>query len=175
MRLVKVPRAGAWVFVSLLGVGAMAASYPGGAAELVSDLRDYGTNAERVKQGDLAKRDILDRFAMQNDREELKAQLRGQLARGEVSLSVAADRYAQSLAADPHLLPLFRRAIPGSTDEERVAASLIREVLDLQMVSWNGQKSLLDQFHSEYGSEYPFPVPTLSAGLPSDTAVGSEP
>lgn len=176
MRLTKLPRAGAWVFVSLLGAGALAATYPGGAAELVSDLRDYGTNAERVKQGDLAKRDLSARAAMQNDREELKARLRGQLTRGEIGLSVAADEYAQSLALEPHILVPFRRDVPGSTDEERAAALLLREVFGDQAMSEVGQKALLDQFQSRYGSEYPFTLPTLSAEQgPTDNALGIAP
>lgn len=163
MRLTKLPRAGAWAFVSLIGVGALLATYPGGAADLFRDLRDYTTNAERVNQGDLAKRDIDAQFALQNDREELKSQLRGQLARGEMTLAEAAELYSQALAAEPHLLAPFRRAMPGNSDEERAAANLIREVVTHQLVSVESRYGLLEQFQSRYGAAYPLELPNLSA------------
>lgn len=175
MRLTNLPRAGAWTFVSLLGISGLLATYPGGAVELVRDLRDYLANAERVKEGDLVKKDIFARFALQHDREELKQQLRGQLARGEVSLGEAARWYQQSLATEPHLLELFRRGTPGNTDEERAAANLIREVLAFQPISEENRLALLEQFESRYGTTYPFELPHLSAGLPNDGEVVSRP
>lgn len=173
MRLTKLPRIGVWTFVSLIGIGGLLVTYPGGAGELFSDLRDYTSNADRVAQGNLLKREISARFTVQNDREEMKKQLRGQLARGEVSLAEAAGLYERSLAAEPHLLVPFRRGTPGSSDEERAAANLIREVMAFQPVSEENRQGLLDQFQTRYGAAYPFELPNLSAGQPTESVVMS--
>ena len=165
---VKVPRAGAWVVVSLLGVVGILATYPGGVAELFRDLREYRQNAERVRHGDQETREIADRFAVQYDRDQLKVQLRGQLARQEVAIADAADQYLQAMEAAPHLLSPFRRSLPGESDQERAAVLLLREVFDTQPLAWPEQRILLDQFQSRYGSQYPYPLPDLSAGATAD-------
>ena len=159
----NLPRLGVWVFVSLATVGGLFASYPGGATNLLRDLRDYSDNARRVEDGTVVKRQLdLSRSAVR-ERIALKEQLCEQLLRGEVGLSAAAGAYLGLLESYPALLDSFRRDNPGDTDEQRAAANLLRQTFDSPTLTADEQRALLANFRSRYGAEYPFVPPTPSA------------
>jgi hypothetical protein len=152
-------RIGGWAFVVIAAVGGLAVCHPGGTAGLVSDVANYQQNTEDLADGRQKLRQLETATAGAHDRTRLKHELRDQLAEGTVPLAGAADAYLQAVSAEPELLPRFRAAVPSSNDQELMAINLLREVFNVLPVSEHRQQSLLEQFRSTYGIEYPLPVP----------------
>lgn len=156
----RILRIGGWVFVSCaLLVGATAA-YPNGPTGLFADVTGYQQNNEWLTDGLRTEKEIDSAIVAAAERQRLKVELRGAVARGEIRLADAASVYLQSVASEPDLMERFRFAIPVGTDESRVASTLLRDLFVTTSLSAVEQQNLLNQYRTAYGSDYPLPVPT---------------
>jgi hypothetical protein len=152
-------RVGGWALVLSVTICGLGFTYPGGPTGLLHDVREYGRNSDALAANAEAERDIDSARAAAADRQQMKADFRGQLARGTMPLSVAADEYLWAVAADPALLERFRVATPAATDEERVAINLVRDVFLTTPLTGDDQRRLLAEFRTAYQTDYPLPVP----------------
>lgn len=165
-------RIGGWVLVSSVAVCGLSFTYPGGPTELLHDVQDYERNSDDLAASSETARDLDSARVAAADRQQMKADFRGHLARGTMALSEAADEYLWSVAADPALLERFRVAMPtATTDEERVAINLIRDVFITTPMTDGHQQRLLAEFRTAYHADYPLPVPPpIDARTSSDAA-----
>jgi hypothetical protein len=135
--------------------------YPGGLPAVADDLINYRQNSADLAENQEELQHIQSAVGMARDRYQFKQELCDQLARGTLPLTAAADHYRRALSDTPDLLERFREAIPGGTDDERMAVNLIRDVFAQHRLSADDQQALLGQFRRAYGHEYPFAVPTV--------------
>lgn len=155
-------RIGGWVFVACVLLCGLAVGYPGGLAAVADDLTNYEQNTTALADQQAEHKEIQSAVGAAQDRHQFKLDLCDQLARGTIPLTDAADHYLRAMSDNPTLLDRFRDAMPGQTDEERMAVNLVREVFALKHLSADSQQALLAQFRQAFGSDYPLPVPTTS-------------
>ncbi len=151
------------MFVACLLLSGLAVGYPGGLPAVADDLVHYGQNSADLADSQAAHREIHSAVGVARDRFQFKQDLCDQLARGTLPLTVAADLYLRAVSDDPDLLDRFREAMPGSSDEERTAVNLVRDVLAQRHLSADDQRALLAQFRQAFGHEYPLVVPAVRA------------
>jgi hypothetical protein len=151
------------VFVSCLLLSGLAVGYPGGLPAVADDLVNYGQNSADLADGQSAHQEIHAAVGATRDRYQFKQDLCDQLARGTLPLTAAADLYLRTLADDADMLERFREALPGATDEERMAVNLVREVFAQRDLSADDRQALLGQFRQAFGTEYPLAVPAVRA------------
>lgn len=155
----RILRIGGWVFVSCVLLAGATAAYPSGPTGLFNDVTGYQQNSESLADGLRTEKEIDSAIVAAAERQRLKVELRGAVARGEIRLADAAGVYLQSLASEPELLARFHHAIPASTDEARVAVTLLRDLFVTTSLSATEQQDLLNQYRTTYGSDYPLSVP----------------
>lgn len=160
----RILRIGGWVVVSCVLLVGAASAYPNGPTGLFDDLTGYQQNSERLADGLRTEQGIDSAIESAQERYRLKYELRQAIAHGDMRVKDAADIFLQTVATDPELLARYRYAIPADTDEARVAVTLLRDLFATVPLSTAEQQSLLDQYHTAFGSDYPLPVspPTSS-------------
>lgn len=164
-------RIGGWAFVVSAAVGGLALCHPGGPAALYADVANYQQNTQDLADTRETSRHLETATSDAHDRWRLKRELQDQLAQGSVPLSGAADAYLQAVLAEPELLPRFRDAVPAANDQELMAVNLLRDVFAVLPVTEDRRHSLLEQFRTTYGTDYPLPVPPARTSAAGDNSV----
>ncbi|MCU0706270.1 MAG: hypothetical protein MUF18_20090 [Fimbriiglobus sp.] len=167
-------RVGGCILVGGVVFAGTDATYPGGAQRLVADVRDYSYHSQDLAESTQHGERLSAKVDRTNDRILLKQEICRQLAGGLIRLDQAAETYLLMLGEDPRLLERFREVLPGESDVERVAVSILRDVLATSPSNSTNRQSLLDQFRVTYGRDYPSP-PLDPVGEPPAEAVPRKP
>lgn len=148
-----------WVGAALLAFAGVSAAYPGGVCGLAGDVWCHERNVEWLSEQEDAGQHIDAAIGARADRVRSLNELGEGLAGGTVRLRDAADFYLSVVSAEPQFFEQYRNSLPGASDLERVAVALLRAAFSSPH-STSSRQSLLTQFHAEFGSEYPLPLPS---------------
>ncbi len=151
-------RISAWVTAALLAFTGVSVAYPGGVVGLVHDVCCHEQYVGQIKEAKSSGQQIDTAIRTRADRVRSLDGLSSALADGTVRLRNAADFYLSVVSAEPTFFDQYRNSLPGSSDLERVAVALLRAAFSTPH-SASSRQSLLTQFHAEFGSEYPLPLP----------------
>jgi hypothetical protein len=151
------------VFVSCVLLSGLAVGYPGGLAAVADDLTNYGRHSADLADQQAEHKEIQSAVVAARERHQFKTDLCAQVARGTLPLPAAADHYLMTVADEPVILDRFREALPGDTDQERMAVNLVREVFNQHPLSADERRELLAQFRQSFGNDYPLALPAAAA------------
>lgn len=146
------------VIASLVGVTAVC--YPGGLSAAYADLRDANQLNATVSECRATDEQMGDQVSGMRKRIEYKEELVTALIRGETTLSVVTDQFAEMNRGDERSLALQRLRY-GDVPEVELAARGVIDYVRLRVAPEGGSSVVLSRVYAEYEQRFGHPVPRV--------------